>query len=157
MDLTRNPGMPFSFEDGDFSEFMDFTDVLFSSLMNAPQPFAFPNPREIGGCPSGFLSQSTILYLYEWCMREMKASLGDLVVRGVKQPMVPDLPADETEFITYSERLVQGNEDRFDKVCKRKRLKVNAGRGKITVFDRAREQNIEFAKPYSYGREEENT
>lgn len=48
MDLSRNnSGMPLSFEDGDFSEFMDFTDVLFTSLMNAPQPFAFPNPREI--------------------------------------------------------------------------------------------------------------
>ncbi|MPC35088.1 hypothetical protein E2C01_028504 [Portunus trituberculatus] len=48
MDLTRNSyGVPLSFEDGDFSEFMDFTDVLFSSLMSAPQPFAFPNPREI--------------------------------------------------------------------------------------------------------------
>ncbi|XP_045617223.2 MLX-interacting protein isoform X2 [Procambarus clarkii] len=47
MDFSRNYGMPVSLEDGDLTEFMDFTDVLFSSLISPPQPFAFPNPREI--------------------------------------------------------------------------------------------------------------
>ncbi|XP_071541173.1 MLX-interacting protein isoform X3 [Panulirus ornatus] len=48
MDFSRSySGMPPSLEEGDLSEFMDFTDLLFSSLVNPPQPFAFPNPREI--------------------------------------------------------------------------------------------------------------
>ncbi|KAK3852649.1 hypothetical protein Pcinc_040774 [Petrolisthes cinctipes] len=49
MDFTRTSGLPASLEDGDLNEFMDFTDVLFNSLINnhPSQPFAFPNPREI--------------------------------------------------------------------------------------------------------------
>ena len=37
-----------SFEDGDVTDCIDFTDMLFSSLIGGPQSFAFPNPREIG-------------------------------------------------------------------------------------------------------------
>ncbi len=29
--------------------------------------------------------------------------------------------------------------------------KVNAGKGKVMVFERAREQTIDFTKPYRYG------
>ncbi|XP_076058400.1 MLX interacting protein mondo isoform X2 [Oratosquilla oratoria] len=41
-DLTQQRPL----EDGDLMEYMDFTDALFS-LVATPQPFAFPNPREI--------------------------------------------------------------------------------------------------------------
>ncbi|XP_063888209.1 MLX-interacting protein-like isoform X2 [Scylla paramamosain] len=95
MDLTRNSyGVPLSFEDGDFSEFMDFTDVLFSSLMSAPQPFAFPNPREIarGTGNSDFIQPGLI---------QLQPNLDDfmdiveplqemLAVRGAGLPSVPE-------------------------------------------------------------------
>ncbi len=38
--------------------------------------------------------------------------------------------------------------DEFDRVCKRRKLKVNAGKSKVMVFEREREQTIGFAKPY---------
>ncbi|XP_037801771.1 MLX-interacting protein-like isoform X3 [Penaeus monodon] len=47
MDFSRGSGMQVSLDDGDLSEFMDFTSVLFSSLISPSQAFAFPNPREI--------------------------------------------------------------------------------------------------------------
>ncbi len=37
------------------------------------------------------------------------------------------------------------------RVCKRKKLKVNAGKSKVMVFERAREQTINSAKPYRVG------
>ncbi len=43
--------------------------------------------------------------------------------------------------------------DEFDKVCKRRKFKVNAGKTKVMVFERAREQTINFAKPYRVGSE----
>ncbi len=43
--------------------------------------------------------------------------------------------------------------DEFGRVCKRRKLKVNAGKSKVVVFERAREQTIDFAKPYRVGSE----
>ncbi len=43
--------------------------------------------------------------------------------------------------------------DEFDRVCKRRKLKVNAGKTKVMVFKRAREQTINFAKPHRVGSE----
>ncbi len=43
--------------------------------------------------------------------------------------------------------------DEFDRVCKRRKLKVNAGKSKVMVFERARKQTIKFAKPYRVGSE----
>ncbi len=43
--------------------------------------------------------------------------------------------------------------DKFDRVCKRRKLKVNAGKSKVMVFKRVREQTINFAKPYRVGLE----
>ncbi len=43
--------------------------------------------------------------------------------------------------------------DEFDIVCKRRTLKVNAGKRKVMVFERAREQTINFAKLYRVGSE----
>ncbi len=36
--------------------------------------------------------------------------------------------------------------DKFDRVCKRRKLKVNAGKSKVMVFERAREQTIFWPK-----------
>ncbi len=39
------------------------------------------------------------------------------------------------------------------KVGERRKLKVNAGKSKVMVFERAREQTIDFAMPYRVGSE----
>ncbi len=43
--------------------------------------------------------------------------------------------------------------DESDRICKRRKLKVNAGKSKVIVFERAREQTINFVKPYRMGSE----
>ncbi len=52
-----------------------------------------------------------------------------------------------------SEGMLQRIVDEFDRICKRKKLKVNAGKSKVMVFERAREKTIDFAKPYRVGSE----
>ncbi len=34
--------------------------------------------------------------------------------------------------------------DAFDRICKRRKLKVNAGKSKVMVFEKAGEQTIDF-------------
>ncbi len=46
------------------------------------------------------------------------------------------------------ERILQRIVDEFGRVCRRKKLKVNAGKSKVMVFERAREKTIDFAKSY---------
>lgn len=43
--------------------------------------------------------------------------------------------------------------DECDMVCERRKLRVNAGVCKVMVFERAREQVIDSAKPYRVGAE----
>ncbi len=51
-------------------------------------------------------------------------------------------------LLAESERMLQSIVDEFDRVCKRRKLKVNAGKSKVMVFERAGEQTINFPKPY---------
>ncbi len=53
-----------------------------------------------------------------------------------------------TVLLAESEGMFQTIVDKFDRVCKRKKLKVNAGKSKVMVFERAREQIINLAKSY---------
>ncbi len=91
------------------------------------------------------------------CIREIKVRVRDLGatlnVRGVEQPVVAGLYADDTVLLAESEGMLQRTVDEFDRVCERKKLKVNAGKSKVMVFERAREQTINFAKPYRVGLE----
>ncbi len=84
------------------------------------------------------------------CIREMKVrvrNLGaSLNVRGVEQPLVAGLYADDTVLLAESEGILQRIVDEFHTVCKRRKLKVNAGKSKVMVFERAREQTIDFSK-----------
>ncbi len=48
-------------------------------------------------------------------------------VRGVEQPVVASLYADDTVLLAESEGMFQKIVDEFHKVCKRGKLKVNAG------------------------------
>ncbi len=62
------------------------------------------------------------------------------------------LYADNTVLLAESEGMLQRIVDEFHRVCRRK-LKVNSGKSKVKVSDRAREQTIDFAKPYRVGSE----
>ncbi len=60
---------------------------------------------------------------------------------------------DDTMLLAESEGMLQSIVDEFDRLCKRRKLKVNAGKSTVMVFERAREQTINFAKPYRVGSE----
>ncbi len=80
------------------------------------------------------------------CIREMKVGVLDLGarlnVRGVEQPLVAGLYGDDTVRLAESEGMLQRIVDESDRVCKRRKLKVNEGKSKVMVFERAREQAI---------------
>ncbi len=84
------------------------------------------------------------------CIREMKVRVRDLgarlSVRGVEQPVTPGLYADNTVLLAESEGMLQRIVDEFERVYKRRKLKMNAGKSKVMVFERARDQTIDFAK-----------
>ncbi len=56
-----------------------------------------------------------------------------------------------TVLLAESEEMLQRTVDEFDKVCRR--VKVNAGKSKVMVFERATEETTDFAKPYRVGSE----
>ncbi len=58
-----------------------------------------------------------------------------------------------TVLLAESERKLQRIVDEFDRVCRRRKLKVNAGKSKVMVFERAAEQAIDLAKSYGVGSE----
>ncbi len=61
------------------------------------------------------------------------------------------LYADDTVLLAETEGILQRIVDEFDRVCTRRKLKVNASKSKVMVFERAKEQTINFAKPYRVG------
>ncbi len=67
--------------------------------------------------------------------------------------MVVGLYADGTVLLVESEGMLQRIVDEFDRVCKRRKLIVNTGKSMVMVFETAREQTINFAKPYGVGSE----
>ncbi len=75
------------------------------------------------------------------CIRGMKVGVWDLGarlnVRGMEQPLVVGLYSDDTVLLAESEGMLQRIIDEFDRVCKRRKLKVNAGKSKVMVFERA--------------------
>ncbi len=62
--------------------------------------------------------------------------------------MVASYYADDTVLLAESEGMLQRIVDEFGRVCTRRKLKVNAGKSKVIVFERAKEQTIDIAKPY---------
>ncbi len=91
------------------------------------------------------------------CIREMKVGVRDLGarlnVRGVEQPVVASLYVDDTVLLAESKGMLQRIVDEYDRVCKRRKLEVNADKRKVMAFERTREQTINFAKPYRVGSE----
>ncbi len=61
-------------------------------------------------------------------MKDVVQDLGSrLKVRGVEQPVVAGLYVDDTMLLAESEGMLQRIVDEFNKVCKRRKLKVYAG------------------------------
>ncbi len=100
---------------------------------------------------------SVICIYMDGCIREMKVGIWNLGarlnVRRVEQPVVASLYMDDTVLLAESEGMLQRILDEFDRVYKRRKFKVNAGKSKVIVYKRAREQTINFAKPYRVGTE----
>ncbi len=74
--------------------------------------------------------------------REVKVgvwNVGDnLNVKGVEQPSVVGLYVDDTVLLAESERMLQKIVHEFDRICKRRKLKVNAGKSKVIVLGKAK-------------------
>lgn len=72
------------------------------------------------------------------CMREMRARVGELVprlkVRGTEEPLVAGLFADDTVLLAENVGTLQRTVDEIDRVCKGRKLKVNAEKSKVMVF-----------------------
>ncbi len=51
-------------------------------------------------------------------------------------------------LLAENEGTLQRIVEEFDRVCKRTKLRVNAGKSKVMVLERVKEQVIDFAKPY---------
>ncbi len=71
-------------------------------------------------------------------------------MKGVEQYLVSGLYADDTVLLAESEGMLQRIVDELDRVCRRRKLKVNAGKSKVMVFERTRKQTINFAWGQSY-------
>ncbi len=104
------------------------------------------------GVRQGCVMSPWLFNIYmDGCIREMKVRVWDggarLNVRGVEQPLVAGLYVDDTVLLAETGGMLQRIVDEFDRVCKRRKLKVNAGKSKVMVFERV----INFAKPYRVG------
>ena len=86
------------------------------------------------------------------CMREMKAKVGNagakLRMNDVDWPVVGCLFADDTVLLAESERELQRVVDEFHRVCTRRKLRVNAGKSKVIVFERRQVEALQFSTPY---------
>lgn len=67
----------------------------------------------------------------------MRARVGEvgprLRVRGTGESLVAGLFTDDTVLLIKNEGMLQRIVDRFDKLCKTRKMKVNAGKGKAVV------------------------
>ncbi len=59
-------------------------------------------------------------------------------VRGTVESLVAGLFADDTVLLAENEGTLQRIVDEFDRMCKRRKPRVNAGKSKV-VFERARQ------------------
>ncbi len=78
------------------------------------------------------------------CKREIKVrDLGSrLNVRGVEQPLMAGLYVDDIVLLAESERMLQRIVDEFDRVCKRRKLKVHASNSKVMFLEREQESRL---------------
>ncbi len=77
------------------------------------------------GVRQGYVMSPWLFNIYiDGCIREMKVGVRDLGarlnVRGVEQPVVAGLNADDTVLLAESEGMLQRIVDEFDRICKRR-------------------------------------
>ncbi len=85
-------------------------------------------------------------------MREKKAKVGKISARlklnGVNWSVAVCLLADDTVLLAENERELQRVVDQFHSLCRRRKLRVNAGKSKVIVFERKEVEMINFGNPY---------
>ncbi len=106
------------------------------------------------GVRQGCMMSSWLFDIYvDGCIKEMKVRVGDLGprlnVRGVEQPLMAGLYADNTVLLAESERMLQRIVDEFDGVCRRRKLKVNAGKSKVLWALAIRRFNIRQTRNFN--------
>ena len=81
-------------------------------------------------------------------MREMKAKVGKVGARlklnAGDWSVAACLFADDTVLLAESERELQRVVDQFHSVCSRRKLRVNAGKSKVMVFERKEVEVVDF-------------
>ncbi len=60
--------------------------------------------------------------------------------------MLARLYVDDTVLLAESEVMLQRIVDEFDRVCKRRKLKLSADKSKVMIFKRAREQTLNLQR-----------
>ncbi|MEL7177812.1 MAG: reverse transcriptase domain-containing protein [Pseudomonadota bacterium] len=92
-------------------------------------------------------------------IREMKARVMERGVELIHEErawhMTTSLFADDTVLLAGSERELQQVVEEFNRVCMRRKLKVNVGKSKVMVFERGKSEVIDFGRPYRIGRIQE--
>ena len=85
-------------------------------------------------------------------MREFKARVGrggaQMELDGRVWYLMDALFADDTVLLAESEDELQRMVNEFSDVCSRRKLKVNAGKSKVMVFERKVRERIDFENPY---------
>ncbi len=86
------------------------------------------------------------------CIREVKATVGKigagLKLNGVDWSVTACLFADDTVLLAESEKKLQRVVDQFYNVCSRRKLRVNAGKSKMMVFERREVEVVDFGNLY---------
>ncbi len=68
-------------------------------------------------------------------------------MNGVDWSVTACLFADDTVLLAESERKLQRVVDQFHNVCSRRKLRVNARRSKVMVFERREVEVVDFGNP----------
>ncbi len=85
-------------------------------------------------------------------MKEVIAKVGKadagLKLNGVDWSVTAFLFADDTVLLAESEKVIQRVVDQFHSVCSRRKLRVNAGKSKVMVFERREVEVVDFGNLY---------
>ncbi len=120
-----------------------FFEYQIELLHSSIEKFDFQDVREL----------SLHCIFMEKCMKEMKCKVvstgAKLRLNGEIWPVVTCLFVDDTVLLAESEGDLQRIVNEFFSVCKRRKLKVNAGNSKVMVFERREEEVINFNTAYT--------
>ncbi len=105
------------------------------------------------GVRQGCVMSPWLFNIYmDGCMKEMKCKVGNtgakLRLNGEVWSVVTCLFADDTVLLAESEGDLQRVVNEFYSVCKRRKLKVNAGKSKVMVFEWREVEVIDFNTAY---------